>query len=531
MQMSFLPVVFMFFFSGQPIDLPMDLLGLLDPEAGLSMLEKKADTDSLEQLITPDREGGSGVLRIPSKEVEGAIQNLASNSEGIRGRARKKLVSAGPAVKTRLEEVVAKDERRAAEAKKVLKILEGEAGAAAHEDDIARVLAIRLAGKKKMKNLLPAIEKAAASKSPFVRLAAEDVLVRLGEKSRPEEGASKTVAASMGLKEVEALPKETRLLVAINTGLPQPGASRHVTMSSLMKRLTASFPIPEEQLNDSTQQAMTEILKFIRTYGNMRPDRAFVANVGLIDDQGGGLGFIIQGLYQPGVLRKALSDESNSQWTSSEIAGVTVYKSRNVSVVLLSENSVLLLPDPRTASMRFPLEEYLKNFAAGKKALRESKRYSQFLTGLSGNDSVRGLAITDETLMSALHSEIANDPSTPADVAKAIKGLKEVELTVTQLKDGKSRVRFEGEFNSNEDSKAITAFLDARIKEGIAEMEQAPLPFMKSWIDMMKGIRVAAEGKKGILRLETNLGFEGLIMPFLMVGRATVQFLLRLGRE
>ena len=35
---------------------------------------------------------------------------------------------------------------------------------------------------------------------------------------------------------------------------------------------------------------------------------------------------------------------------------------------------------------------------------------------------------------------------------------------------------------------------------------------------MMKGIKVAAEGKKGILRLETNLGFEGLMLPFLRQG-------------
>jgi hypothetical protein len=505
------PLLMIIFFSGSSSDdLPSDVLGLLDPEMGLSLLERKADADALERLIAPPAgEGGEAVLRIPQDEVQRAIDNLASSTEALRVKAREKLVEAGPAVRKRLEEVVSKDARRAEEARKVLALLEGREGAAAHEDDIARTLAIRLAARKKMTALMPAIRKAVASKNPFVRMAAEDALIRLGDKAGPGGDAAsgtRTVVASPGpgLKEVEALPAETRLLVSVRLNLPEPGAGKGLTIGEFMQKMAGSMPISPGDIEEAVDEGSKEMLAWVRTYGNMRPEHVYVANVGSVDEQGGGLGIVIQGLYQPGVLRQALGQ--SPMWTSSEVAGVTVYNAPFLRVALLSDRSVLLLPV--MASLRFPLEDYLKNLAAGKNALAGKERLSQFLAALKGNEKelVRGLAITDETLMSALHQEIQNDPGTPAEVAKAVKALSEVELTVTPIADEKTRVRFEGIFGSPEDSRALTEFLEQQIKATIGEMEQMmqqiQIPVLQTMVDILKAIKLSAEGKRGILRLE-----------------------------
>jgi hypothetical protein len=503
-----------------PHQLPMDLLGLVDPAAGLKILGKEADETSLAKLISAPAGGAEAPPLAPeaAKTAESAIQNLASQSDAVRKRAREQLAEIGAALRPRLEEVVAKDARRAEEAKKVLALLDDQASAAGHEVEISRILAMRLAAERKATGLLSAIRKEAEAKDPFVRGAAEDALLWLGEKVEPPAAAAE---GAPGLKEIEALPAETRVLLAYDLQLPKPGSKTALTLKDHVERIKASAPAGLPPLEGLAERGSRAVLEWVRTYGNLRPERVFLANVGGVGPQGGGIGFIIQGRYQPGVLRRALGEAKGPSWSRSEVAGLEVYASESMKLALLNERAVLVVLG-NEASAHFPLEEFLKNCAAGKNAIGGQKRLAQFLETIKGKFEVRGLAITDETLMGEGYKEMEGDA--PEDLVAAVKGLKEVEFTVNALEDSKLRIRFQGEFTKAEHATELTEFFKAQIAESIAQMEQfqafAP-PFFKTYIEAMKAIKLSAEGTQGILRLEMPaLRIEEFVPFFGFMGEA-----------
>ena len=199
-----------------------------------------------------------------------------------------------------------------------------------------------------------------------------------------------------------------------------------------------------------------------------------------------------------------------------DVAGVTVYHSSDLRLVLLSDHAVLVLPD--TASKNFPLEKYLKNLQKGKKALTENARFSKFVGSLSEDYRVCGLAVTDGELMSEFYEEIETDA--PAELLEAVKGMKEIEATVkSRRKKGDSgepvetiAVNLEATFENRTDAKELASFVVAQVKNGIAELEGAlpgfDLPIIQPMIDIMKSIKVSSEVKTGTLRVDFPSGTD-----------------------
>ena len=503
-------LIFLLLFSGGT-EIPQDALALVEPAAGLEILQEKTEPANLEKLILSAlEEDAAPVQGKISKAGESAIQNLASKNAKVRSRARAQLVTEGRKAIPRLRDVVANDERRAEEAKRAIAEIEGAAKAERHGESVAQIFAIRLAARKKLTQLVPALKKAAGAENPFVRLAAEDSLVRLDKTFQP---SGETAGAAARTVDLEALPTSARLFLALRVPQQPPGKGEPLTVQGFMEKMVASLPVGApslEQKEEEIRTAHETIVNFVKSYGNMRPRRAVLVNAGTISERAGGLGILVQGLYEPGVIKKTLND--SPLWTSTEVSGFTLYNSVFLRLVLLSDSSVLILPT--IASSQFPVKEYLKNLAAGKKPLRKDKRLSRFVDSLDDPMLVRGLVINDDKLLSEeARAEMENEfqREMPEDAFEALKNLKEIELTVAPLQgdEKKQRVRFEGAFSRAKSAEVFAEYFRGLIDQGVAELEnlaQAGLvPFaglLETMTDILKSIKLSAEGKKAILRVE-----------------------------
>lgn len=524
MDMQFIGILrllpFLIFASGNEI--PQDVLALIEPGMGLEILEQKSDPASLEKLILSGLGGDDAPVggRI-SKAAENAIQNLASRSEKVRDKARAQLVAEGPRAIKRLEEVVASDPRRAREARKAITEIQGERRALRHGESLARILAIREAAAKKHTKLVPALRKAAGSKDHFVRLAAEESLVRLDKTYKP--AASSPGHSGFRMAEIEALPTGVRIALALQIQEAELGKSAGLTIQGYAEKMLAFLPVGgEEQMKEQMRQVSGEILTWVKSYGNMRPSRALLVNAAPIGERSGGMGIILQGLYEPEVIRKTLN--SSPLWTKTEVSGHTLYNSPFLRLVLLSDRSVLLLPT--VASTQFPIKEYLKNLSEGKKPLRSDKRLARFLGSLDDKMIVRGLLVNDDKLLTEdARTEIEGEfeRELPEDVFKAFQSMKEVEITAAVTSESKKRVRFEAEFSGSKAPEVVVGFVRGKIQEGIIELETKakemagfpPFPrVLQTMAGILKAIKLSAESKKVILRFDLpELKLEELLAP------------------
>lgn len=486
----------------------VDLLSQLDPEAALVALGEKTDDQSVLSLVggntTAQAGGGAGYDK---KEAEKDIQNLASGTESIRDKARAKLVGLGQAIRPRLEEVVTKDSRRADEAKKVLAQLDVSKTSAGRKQGVARMLAIRLAQARKLAKATPAIQEAAKSEDLFLARAAKSALAELDKPSNPPAPSAETAASSPLSAAVESLPVSTNVLLGFGTRSLDARAPS-LRLDKLFRDTMASVGggMPPDFIDRQLKEMTTQIANFVVTYGNVRISSIHVANVGSVGPKGGGVAVIATGDYEPKVLEAGLAGNTNF-WTVSELQGRKVYTSVGGRILLLDDHTVLYLPSE--ASKHFPVAEYLKSFAESKKTLRSDARWAKFLETLSGPAIARGLALTTSVLLSEVYSELdTNGGNVPAEVTSGVKGMKELELDVSQIEGTKCRYRLEGSFSEAEQAKGLSEFLKTQIQTGINELEQAVaqfnIPAMKIPLQILKSIQVSADGKKGILRLELD---------------------------
>lgn len=480
-----------------------DLLGVIDPRAGLEALGQGTDAAALAKILAGDfAPQAPAAGQYDKAEAEKAIQNLASSSEAIRARARDKLASLGGAVKARLEEVVEKDKRRAEEAKKVIESLAAVEKSASERGGLLQTLAVRLAAEQGLKDLLPAVQKLTESKDRFLASAARESVATLD----PTAGTTAVAETPYAVPpEVEALSSETRFLIAYEgpRGQGQGGAPLRIGQVLAAMMAMVPFGAPPGGAGEIERQVTQGILQFVESYGNLRPQAAYVANVGGVGPQGGGLGIVVLGDYEPEKLVKGCTSlQGPNAWVLSELAGgrkKLTYRG-DTHLVLLGDHAVLFLPEE--GSKFFPLEEYLAALGEKKKTLRGSARWDKFLGTLGGSAVVRGLAITDETLMSEILKEAENDA--PPPVTTGLKGLKEVELDLTLAEGEVIRFRAEGAFKDSESADSLTGFIKDSIQEGIQGLEGSGMadqvPPLKALLEAMKGIKVSSEGKQGILR-------------------------------
>jgi hypothetical protein len=484
-----------------------DLLSLLEPQAALETLGEKTDEESIRKLIEGlESTGTPAEATYDKKEAEGAIQNLASATESVRDKAREKLAGIGPALRARLEEVVAKDARRADEAKKVLAALDSAKSASGQRRNAARQLAIQLAADKSLAKLLPAVREAEKAKDPFVARAATVAVARL-EKTEAKPGPATTGVINAA---IEALPKATSFLIAVGTDAPSAAAAQAggLRLATLLQGIVLLMPDGQspEQAEKLIREATQQIAQFAVTYGNMRLGNICLANVGGVGPQGAGLAIIVSGDYDRVLLENGL-EKNTALWTVGETAGRKVFTSIGGRLLTLDDHTVLILPP--SASKDFPLVEYLAAFKDGKQTLRSVPRWAKFLETLkAGSAAVRGLAITDASLMSEIYGAMDSESDVKPEVRDAVKGMKELELDISPIEGSKVRCRLEATFAEGDHAKNLADYLKSSIQEGIASMEQASaqidIPQIKIGLDIARAIKVSSEGKKGILRLDVD---------------------------
>jgi hypothetical protein len=304
----------------------------------------------------------------------------------------------------------------------------------------------------------------------------------------------------------------------LNTATATAGSG--LRLDRMIRQVAASVPgaLPPEQLEGELRKATSKVVDFVIAYGNVFPERAYVVNVGGVGPRSQGLAVVASGPYEREVLEKGLG-ANGSGWTRSEVAGVGVYTSTGMKIALLDGQTVMVLP---ARESHFPLEDVLKNLKEKTSSLRSEPRWARFLDALKPDPGVRALAITDETLMAEMREEVRREGSAPQEVRDGVLGMQELELTSGLLDDGKARVRVEASFQEEKEARGLVEFLKAQVATGITMLEQfsgspeAP-PVMKKGIEVLKAVHLAAEGKKGIARLEMDpLKFEEL--PALMGG-------------
>lgn len=486
----------------------LDLLSSVDPEAALVVLGQKPDDASVIRWISgapfEAAAPGGGGAGVDQKEVEKAIQNLASGVESVRAKARERLAAAGGIVKARLEEVVARDPKRAEEAKKVLLELEKASTSAGQKGGVGRLLAMRWAAEKKLASAVPELEAASRSTDPFVSRMAAEALAEISGKPATPTAPRKAVIPPG----VDALPKSTRVLLEISPRGPPGSQPKKLRIDRSLREIMAklAFGMPPEMVESQVAQVTGAVVQLGVDFGPFRIDSIHLANAGAVNQAGGGLAFILTGAYDPKQLASGFEKHSGL-WVVSEQEGRKVYTSPIVRIIPLDLSTVLVLP--QQASAHFPLAEYLGAVAGKKAPLRTDARWAKFLETLGGTSSIRGLAIADASLVGSLHQEIDGDGSLAQEVKDSIKALKELELDVVPTGDSKGRYRLEGVFTSPEHARTLTGYVKAKIQEGIGEIErmkaQTNIEALNLPLQVLKSVQLAADGQKGVLRMELDL--------------------------
>ncbi len=497
-------LIWLFIFSGQPTD----LVSSLDPQMALECLGEKTDAESLLKIL---RGAAAAPAAADEKEAKTAIQNLASRSQAVRESAREKLAAMGEAIRARLEELVAKDPKRAEEAKLVLAKLDAAKASAASRRDVARILAMRLAAERKLADLAPEIEKLAASEDRLLQAASKAAVAAI--KGEPAPQAEERPWAS-SLKSIEALPPATRFLLRVSPSEEKASKQPQPKPTEQLRTMFESF-LSGEELHRAMREGTQFLVDFAVKYGNFRVDALACANVGALGPTESGLALLLSGEYQPAVLERGLSAEG-SGWSVEKAGDWKVFGSGGNRIVLLDEHNVLFLPERMSGA--FPLEEYLANFKEGKKALADHKRWKTFLQTLSGEASARGLAITDETLMREIYEGIESEEGDA--IVSAVKGMQELEIDVRPGTGEKTAFRLEALFEKPEHAETLAAQVKEGIEGAIQQMEAmvsqleglseegeeqpAFAKIAKASMEFLKSIRVVADGKRGVLRGEID---------------------------
>ena len=490
---------------------PTDLVSFLEPKSALEALGEPTDEAGLKRLIEgkPGAPESGGAL--DDKAVTIAVENLASSSESLKAKARNDLASLGEAARARLEDVVKSDPRRAAEAKAVLAGLDTAARSTASRSRVSRLLAVRLAGDRKIAALVGSIRAAASSPDPFLRQAAEETLAGIEGKAPPafpERPWAKSLAA------IEALPKGTNYLVdvPVATVLTSLSGAQAPRIDRVLGSMAAMLGPGGHGL---LEQATQGLLDFVLKCGNARADRLTLANVGVLGRKAG-LAIIIGGEYDPVLLENGI--RSFGSWELEDVGGKKVLVSEFLRIVLLDDHQVIILT--RHTSDNFPLGEYISAHATGSKPLRGEARWSKFLETLGS--SARALILMQASLLPPEeYANLERAAPTP-DVGAAIRGWKELDTEAKAIESKKISVRVDAEFEEAKHATDLSAFVKGKIAELIGEMEKqkaqlagSPVDsMMKSALDVLKSVQVTSEGKKGLLRAELD---PSVLLPTLLM--------------
>jgi hypothetical protein len=478
-----------------------DLVSFLEPKSALEALGEATDEASLRRLIEGRPDAAKAEEEgLDEKAVKTAVENLASSNESVRARAREDLASLGESARARLEDLVKSDPRRADQAKVVLAGLDTAAKAAVSRSAVSRLLAVRLAGDRKLAALSEPVRALAGSPDPFLRQAAAETLARIDGKDPPpppERPWAKSLAS------LEALPEGTNYLIdfPMDTALPALAGTPAPRIDRALGAIAAMMGPGSDGI---LGQATRGILDFVVKCGNVRADRVTVANVGVMSRKAG-LAIIVCGEYEPRLFEKGM--HSFGSWDVKETAGKKVLVSGALRIVLLDDHHVVLLPS--RASDNFPLEEYISAHSAATKPLRKQARWARFLGTLGS--SARALILMQASLIppegyADLERELG------PDLVTAFKGWKEIEAEAKAADSKKIGVRMEGEFEEAKHAADLSALVKGKVGELLAESERmvaqmAGTPaerMMKDALDVLKSIQVSAEGTKGILRGEID---------------------------
>jgi hypothetical protein len=500
-----LEILFVLLFGSITDEFPPDALSVIDAEKGLVSLGQETGDDHLAKLIAVSSETAPAVEPAKlDKAGEAAIQNLASRNEKVREKAREDLVGQGIEALPRLRQIVETDARRADETKKVIAILEGKIEAGKQNQALIQQFAIRIAAKRGLTKLVPEIRDAAANGSSFfVRLAAEDALATLDKTYE----AKLDLSVPSGVEELGSLPEKTQLIGQLYIGSPKLGKVYAWTMERLVEEMTKQFSGlgggPQESDLEEGRQA---IIGFVRQHGNFRITQAAVIHCGKLSERSGGLAFILRGNYERSLLEANLRTNT-AFWTLSENSGFTVFNSPILRLVLLSDHSVLLLP--QIASGTFPVSEYLGNLTAKKQALANKEEWKGFFSALGDGTPIRTQLVPDDDFTSEMFAELQRE--LPPDAFEAVKGMEKVAGTATPVGDDSMLVRFESRFAKSDQAKAFGDFLTGAIAQGVAEIERemeqmkeflgSIPPMITTVLEMMKGIQISPDGPNMVLRV------------------------------
>ena len=490
---------------------PTDLVSFLEPKSALEALGEPTDDAGLKRLIEGKAASApaSGAA-LDEKAVRTAVENLASSNESVRAKARDDLAALGEAARPRLEEIVKNDAKRAAEAKAVIDALDAAARVAASRSGVSRLLAVRLAGDRKIAALAEPVRAIASSPDPFLRQAAAETLARIEGKDPPPSPDRPWVKS---LAALEALPEGTNYLVdlpagtafAALAGTPAPRIDQVLaSMAGMMGFGDGGF------LGEVTRG----LLDFVVKCGNARVDRVSLANVGLMAKKSG-IAVILSGEYESRLLESGI--RSFGSWEVKEVGGKKVLASPFLRIVLLDDHHVILLFE--NASENFPLADYLSAHAASSKPLLKQARWAKFLGTLGS--SARALILMRASLVPPDGFAGLEREGLGPDVVAAIKGWKELEAEAKAVGPKKLTYRLEAEFDEAKHANDLSAYVKGKIDEQVAELERmagqaAGTPaggLLKSALDVLKSIQVAGEGKKGTLRGELD---PSMLLPLLM---------------
>ncbi len=460
-----------------------DMLDFVSTDAYWAQKNVKVTVEQLRQDAGPD-------AKVESIEKE--LKVLENPEFAVRDAARKKILAMGPGVIENLKPAMeSKDEEVALAAKGIVDELTTHAQARS----IRRLMAIRTLGEKKDKDSLPLLRQMATSKEPFVADYANRAMGLI------EGKAWKRAVDDTGLAaDLAALPKNTGMVGQVRTLV----GTKTLRLDDLLATMGEGGPGGEGMAERKAEIAKTlpkmklkmtkGVVDFAEKLGNVRLDSLTVAASEDVGENKGWAAFSLRGQMSIANLLTVLeSMDESMKGKVEEVEGMKVLRvERSMVLLLVSEQHVIFVGGPDE-----------ENVDAGVKAIAKGIKTGKGEDGgLAANEKTQALLKGVDTQAAIWAVGRLSDDMKKEDVFGAYD---DFQLT-TKVEKGTIQYTVKATGPDAEKIKDAMTKMNEEMARGVKQMEEM-MP--KATVDMMKSVKIVAEGKTATL--SGFVSMEGLV--------------------
>lgn len=442
-----------------------------------------------------------GELVIPgpqtSPDITQLIRQLGAADFNAREQAEQRLTGIGKRAIPELEAAAkSPDLEVATRAAKILRVLTGDDRVAA----VRTLMAIRTLGEMKSREALPVLRKLLTSEQPFVADYAAEAIAAIEQKpySRPRPSAADLD------RDVWSLPKGCSLAAQIVLA-----GQKRISLDKLIEQQKDLPPGFGGDKDEVTKRWTEAVLSLAEKTGNIRVEAVTVGVAGEIDsDKGYGI-VVGRGRYDAAAAR-ALLKEAGEEEETLTVDGVEVLQpDDSICLILLGDDRLVLIAgsvEVGSVLDQIPGKELVAALKTGKGGLRDNEAMVKLIEGVDRSKGMWAAVHVTDSYRDFVPF------LTPVDTITLVAGETEGGLAGGLTAEGRDPEALKG---------AATDFqgaLKGAQEEINRELQQNPMPSLKTLSDFLAGVKVEAQGTRITVTGQYKGANGFMFLPWLGLG-------------